>query len=379
MRVGFSLYLDALRFLAAMAVVLSHLAYDRFSGGVLQPLRELDIGRDAVVLFFVLSGLVITFAAERDGSLRRFAFNRGTRLYSVLLPALLLTLAFDAVGHLADPAAYQGWWYAGLPVADFLLRGLTFSNEWFGDPVRLGTNGPLWSLSYEACYYALFAIAFYLSGLRRVVLLIVVASLAGPRVLLLLPAWVCGVFVWLAVKHRANVPQLSGRSRCMVRIALFPLAYIAAHATDLVAKLDLLSSALVDYVSPGYALGFSANFLWYSVLATCFAIHLTGMHDLLKGRVSERIAQAVRWLAGASFTLYVLHYPTLQLLHAVLPEVLPYRELVLLAGTLVACFAVAEVCERRVGLLRNRCMLWGDRARSALVSGWLLRSRGSST
>ena len=377
MKPGFSLYLDAVRFAAALAVVLSHLAYERFSGGGLQILRDLDIGRDAVVLFFVLSGLVIAYAAERGADGRRFTFNRATRLYSVLVPALILTLLFDGIGRLLDPAMYQGWWYAGLPVSEFLLRGLSFSNEWFGDPVRLGTNGPLWSLSYEACYYAMFGIAFYLSGGRRILLLALVAFMAGPRILVLMPAWLFGVVVWQALKRQSGGGPGASVAGRTIMIAGFPAVYGLGLTTDLVGNLDILSNALAGFFQPGFPLGFSANFLWYWVLGAAFAVHLAGMHRLAAGGEISRFSKAVRWLAGGSFTLYVLHYPALQMLHTVLPAELPYRGWALLAVTLLICFAVAEVCERRIGPFRNWCARSTERLRAFSVSRWHARLRRS--
>jgi peptidoglycan/LPS O-acetylase OafA/YrhL len=63
----------------------------------------------------------------------------------------------------------------------------------------------------------------------------------------------------------------------------------------------------------------------------------------------------VRWLAGASFSLYLVHYPTLQLLEALLPSfaVPQLRHALLLGLTLAACFAFASVFERRLDLWRR--------------------------
>ncbi|MEQ1609536.1 MAG: hypothetical protein ABL956_11305 [Hyphomonadaceae bacterium] len=54
-----SLWLDAARAGAAVVVLLSHFAYAWASGGGLAWIRDWNLGSDAVVLFFVLSGLVI--------------------------------------------------------------------------------------------------------------------------------------------------------------------------------------------------------------------------------------------------------------------------------------------------------------------------------
>src|SRR4030095_922972 len=59
MKRGLSLYLDVVRVSAALAVVVTHLAYPELSGGMLAPWRL--VGNDAVMVFFVLSGFVIAY------------------------------------------------------------------------------------------------------------------------------------------------------------------------------------------------------------------------------------------------------------------------------------------------------------------------------
>src|SRR5580704_14604047 len=86
MPVGLSLYLDFVRVLAALAVVLNHAA-DQQTGG--QWMKIPAIGPDAVVVFFVLSGLVIAYTTpSRHASALDYFATRLARLWSVLLPAL---------------------------------------------------------------------------------------------------------------------------------------------------------------------------------------------------------------------------------------------------------------------------------------------------
>ncbi len=62
---GFSTYLDLLRFGAAVVVLMSHYGYERMSGGRWLWIRDLNLGSDAVIVFFVLSGFVIAHVAAR--------------------------------------------------------------------------------------------------------------------------------------------------------------------------------------------------------------------------------------------------------------------------------------------------------------------------
>lgn len=350
MKRGFSIYLDAIRVAAALFVVLAHLAYPRFSGDSLSMLREWDYGRDAVIIFFVLSGLVISYVAERDGTWARFAFNRATRIYSVLVPTLLLTLVYDRLGQTIAPAAYDGWWYAEIPAWQFLASGLSFSNEWIFGHVRLGTNGPLWSLSYEAAYYLLFGVAFFLKGTVRLLLIVLVACLVGPRVLLLLPAWLCGVYAWRLIKQ--GNAEIS-KTTAVLLVLAGPIFYGASFTVGLPGFLTAVGENWAAMLGVGAGLWFSNSFIWNTLIAALFMLHLVGVAHLMRSVRLERVGRVIRWLAGASFTLYVLHYPLLQFIHVLLPADMIGRPLVQLVLVLGICFAVAELTERRLKGLRG--------------------------
>lgn len=222
---SFSLWLDILRVAATFIVVLSHFAYPRFSDGNFLFIRTLNLGSDAVIVFFVISGLVIAYAAQRDKTPQRYAFNRLTRLWSVLIPAIVLTFIFDRIGAAISPDAYAAPYYAPQTLLNMLLRGLSFSNEWAAfDPIRLGTNGPLWSLSYEAAFYAMFGAFVFTSGLRRAAIVLGFCAIAGAPILVLMPAWLMGVAAWHFMQSSS---EMSYR-RALVYALAAPLAYIAA-------------------------------------------------------------------------------------------------------------------------------------------------------
>jgi peptidoglycan/LPS O-acetylase OafA/YrhL len=75
----FSLYLDCCRFLAAVLDVISHFA----PYGVIAAAPHhwwLRLGRESVIVFFVLSGFVIAYTAERKNtSLRGYCVARSPR------------------------------------------------------------------------------------------------------------------------------------------------------------------------------------------------------------------------------------------------------------------------------------------------------------
>ena len=355
-----SLWLDGLRVIAAFTVLLSHIAYERYTGTRYGFFRDHNLGSDAVVIFFVLSGFLIAYAAEmRDRTLSAYAWSRATRLWSVALPALLLTFVLDRLGLLINPAAYFAPFYEPIPLGELLARGLSFSNEWFLDSVRLGSNGPWWSLSYEAGYYALFGAAFFLRGPARIAIMLAVAVLIGPRPLLLLPVWLSGVVLWrLAAAGRLNL----GAPLAWTFAVLPPLAYGACLALDVPHALMNASAQMtgLDVKTWRVLTGFSDEILWNSLVAVLMSLHLAGVASLPQRTVSagasaERAAKAVKWLAGGTFSLYLMHYPVLQFADAVLPETmnLPVRDLALLSASALVPLWLAGLTERRLGALRQ--------------------------
>ncbi|UUZ51421.1 acyltransferase family protein [Massilia sp. B-10] len=96
----FSLYLDLVRFVAAVLVVLSHYTSHGMFGPAARAAYH-NLGRESVIVFFVLSGFVIAWTtAEKALTLRQFAVARGARIYSVALPVLLA--AFGAISIAAQ-------------------------------------------------------------------------------------------------------------------------------------------------------------------------------------------------------------------------------------------------------------------------------------
>lgn len=348
MKRGFSIYLDALRFGAAFIVLLSHWAYPRFTDGVYLWIRELNLGSDAVVVFFVLSGLVVAFAADqRDKTAGRFAFARITRLLSVAFPALMLCYGLDRIGATLWPDAYDGWWYNPIGLGQTLWEGLSFTSQWGNDLTRIGTNGPYWSLSYEAAFYVLFGIALWTKGATRVVALTAGALLIGPRILILMPAWLMGVAAW----HMIKSGTLPTRKQSTAAICLPPIAYGIALTLQVPDQLTALSAQVLGMEHTG-SFGFSDEFLWNAVLGVLITVHLLGVSAVARDDV--RNLPFIRWLAGGSFSLYLVHYPLLQFLSPAMGDfgrtALGY--MVLLLTTFIACYLFAEVFERTLKMQR---------------------------
>ena len=343
MTAGFSIYLNVIRFVAAMVVFLSHYAYPRFADESWAWMREYNLGAHAVIVFFVLSGLVIAFTADqKDRAVGDFAFARATRIFSVAIPALIIGFALDRWGASLSPADYTGRQYYALSLEKMLLRGLTFTNEWGQWPVRLGTNGPYWSLSYEVAYYALFAVAFYMRGAMRLIILGVGCLLVGVNIMLLLPTWLVGVVLYNLLKSKANVSR-----SVVLSCAIGP---IVVYAVAVSVELPTYLTQQTQQIFADHNFRFSNQFAWKYFLAICVVTHLFGMAKLLSNQSLKFITKPAAWLAGASFSIYLVHYPILEFVNAAFPQ-LSGRGIFWI--TLTACFVFASLFERPLHVWRD--------------------------
>jgi len=181
--------IDLLRGLSILFVVVHHLAL-RFRlplgpsllGDVL-PKRVIDglsfNGYEAVFVFFVISGFVITRRSlERYGSLDAFRWRNFYALRAVrIFPLLLLLLAALAVMHwLAVPGFVIN--KPGQTLGGALASALTMTLNWYEGRTNWlpGAWDVLWSLSIEECFYLAFPLfCLVVRGPWRVMALVVLA------------------------------------------------------------------------------------------------------------------------------------------------------------------------------------------------------------
>ena len=107
MNKGFSIYLDLVRFLAACLVYLYH-SNQRL---LVEPiLPASNYGHSSVIVFFVLSGYVIAYITDtKENPWTSYSASRLSRVYSVAVPAVALTLILDTLGRALYPALYSGY------------------------------------------------------------------------------------------------------------------------------------------------------------------------------------------------------------------------------------------------------------------------------
>lgn len=192
-----------------------------------------------MIVFFVLSGSWVGGSVLAQVRARRFSWwsflvRRLSRLWIVLVPALVLALGLAPAG-----LAWFGGTdvYRGSAAYDLVVRpemgeqltaavffGHVFFPRGIAVPVFAG-DVPLWSLAYAVAYYLIFPAALgvvyprrpltcAVSGLAALAL----AAWAGAAIMVLFPVWVLGaplawrrdrIARWLAARPPTGWPRTS--------------------------------------------------------------------------------------------------------------------------------------------------------------------------
>jgi peptidoglycan/LPS O-acetylase OafA/YrhL len=306
--------LDALRGLAAMAVVLYHFTtgYDLAGPRHAAPgvAFAFTHGNYGVELFFIISGFVIFMTLERTATARDFAVSRASRLYPAFFASLAATLL---VGYgLGLPTGQAGAWQ--------ILANLTMVPQLFGFEC---IDAAYWSLMYEWVFYALACIAVIGLGAR------------APELPCL--AWIAAaepIWIWTDRGGPWHLGALSGACYAHLFVIGIMLCRIRAGRARGLTWLVLATALAVSWKGPHFDLvplgqpGYSALILGFTVLVWFAAGPRGGVLAVAPlrflGRISypfylvhQLVGFAVMWrLEGAGVT------PGLALLAAVAITVL---------------------------------------------------------
>jgi peptidoglycan/LPS O-acetylase OafA/YrhL len=184
-------FLDDLRGFSACAVLFYHFyiffytAQYTVSGTCFFPPLELknilpltgsfDLGRFAVIQFFLMSGFFLPDLVERYSKRSHFLKNRFFRLFPTYAVAF-----FASVGCIA-----LGAWYQGIPFpfdAQMIFNALFAVEDWMGAPPMMGVN---WTFSIEIkfAFWCLFLWRFLVSS-KPIMISILTAVFMGGMVIL---------------------------------------------------------------------------------------------------------------------------------------------------------------------------------------------------
>lgn len=374
---SFASFLDCTRWIAAMVVLLGHLrnplffGYENVASADRTPLVQLwyfvtGLHGHAVIVFFVLSGYLVGGIASARAHTGRFDFpayaiDRISRLYVAFLPALLLTAVLDISGSIwfAD----TGFWTHAHPMIKekidsesfltFLNPGTFFANVFMLQTIKsapFGSNGPLWTISLEFWFYAVFGLGLlgYLASTRHKQVL---AGLGVVLLTVLLGAQFPGYMgLWLLGVLAGFIPWRSLERPVLAAGVFLCILAVTRMFQELLEQLSW-GRWLRDYLVAG-------SFAWLLVSMRKRSFSLFSMTRRFN-----------RFMADFSYSLYLIHFPLmlflLGMLHATgrfdgiargysptSPEGL-FVYLIVATATCVSAWVFSRATERRTPTVRS--------------------------
>lgn len=384
--------LDVLRAICALLVLAAHLLGETsgLHAGVLMPLASLGV--EAVIGFFVLSGCVISLQSYRGP--RAYLRNRLLRILPIYYVALGGCLALMLWAH--EPF-----------LTTELLGNLFFLQNLFWTPLRpLDFFFSSWSLNYELYYYLAFPL---LIARPRLVLPFMALSILtgiglyalpesgrygvheGAYMLLLHPLslwcfWLVGA--WIASRGSpkgapslATAAWVMALGFCLTRLpwssegrfdfgrlfgvgAAFAVLVWSLLGRDQgrqpaggyrVLHVSLAWRALVAAALCALLWTRSHSFLAAKVEISAIVVLATLLPEAVVGGISLLLAPVLpilRYIAGLSYALYLVHYPLLEASNRMASPLAPVLRVFLVAGL---SFALADILEYRMqSWLRRR-------------------------
>ena len=375
-------FLDLARWVAAVIVFFGHLRNPLFLGYESLPAdNRLAVVQawyfvtgwhaEAVIVFFVLSGYLvgggaITKAREGHFVLKNYTIDRITRLYIPLVPALLLTALLDYFGAnffsetglyththpmLREKVATEA--FSTYLTFDTFLRNLAMLQT-IAAP-SFGSNQPLWTISLEFWFYAVFGLALAswradqkcirIFGLIATVLLVAMLGVSFP---FFMGLWLIGAVI-------AFVPTQYTKHRFISLVIFLIVLALVRLKVGVFREYEVLRLGK-DYL-----------------VAISFALLLASMRGSRLGAL-ESLGPINRYLSNFSYSLYLLHFPlmlfVLGLLHASGEfegiargyEATDFRGLlaymITIAVVLVGAWLMAAATERQTWRVRRFLRRW---------------------
>jgi len=320
-------YLDALRGIAALLVVFTHMYVPLF-GKVWLLDYLFDPGKLGVLWFFMISGVVIPFSLKPgpDGP-RRFVISRVMRLYPAYWLSLLVFLSLlQLTGALLPP------WPQIVANLSMMQTAMGFDD----------VIGLYWTLFIELVFYALCLLLFVGGKLydlvfrtRCVLVLLVLALImAGARF----------------VTERKLPVALPLALSLMFFGSIWRQWLLGEHSAQLNRSLTLLLCAYALFLPFTFVLGYNQDMgngeTWGRYLFTyAFAISTF----LLLTRRLRLTHPLLLWLGAISYSLYLLH-PSMLMLSQYLLSGLKLSPLLIAVFATLLTLGAAHLCYRFIEL-----------------------------
>ena len=309
-----SFAINLIRFIAAELVVIGHGLWDfKFAGTYFKwfPLQDF-----AVLIFFILSGFLISFSVilkmkDKSYSFKEYFIDRFSRIYSALIPCLLIIAILDIVYiyfinncetdfYTLNVKTFIGnvFMLQDYPLLLHLKYYLMASKNSILYISSFGSGRPLWSLAVEWWMYMSFGWLFLKNSSKNkffyytVLIILSVVPVynlfSGSKTEGLAVVWLMGCMITLMLSY--DMYKLKNINSAFLSALFAGLAFITA--VHFISGYNILTAIL-----------FTLSF-YFLIIHTNESSY----------KIPIPFQKIVKFGAGYSFTLYLLHYSVLQYL-----------------------------------------------------------------
>ena len=276
--------LDALRGIAALAVVFFHLTVTRPEGQ-----SFFKLGVTGVDLFFIISGFVIYMSLNKIKSSLEFVINRISRLYPTYWTAV--TFAFFLV---SIKSLYQ---YKMLPPDNFTnyLGNMTMFQYYLGIK---DLDGPYWTMIIEMNFYIGILFLFHFRALKFLNIIGITLSITT----VILTTFQSDFVIFNRILHA--LPVLSFIPLFFAGTILYE---IYQNRSKLLLKYIILLGCLICQISLFKYAGRSSDYIIHLAYAIMLIVYFFLFILFVNGRLKFIVSKGTLFLGKISFPLYLIH------------------------------------------------------------------------
>jgi len=292
---GCSITLDFVRAISSQLVVIGHGISFCALSTFFRPPNSPWMQNIAVVIFFILSGFLITYSLFSKISKSEYFFgkyfvDRFSRIYAAFIPALIFVALLDYISIKVGSEGYR--YFSAFNIKTF-IGNILLLNDFpnFKIVTSFGSGRPFWTLAVEWWIYMFVGYLFFLFKRKRISLfnilflcflsIIPIYNIVGGRGNGLTLYWLFGslvLFVW-----NSNIVKTISRKYIFGFASFFSiLSVLRVYKTK------------IEY-DPSFAFLLAFGLLFFAEFFD-------------KTKFNEFVKRSIRFVANYSYTLYLIHY-----------------------------------------------------------------------
>jgi peptidoglycan/LPS O-acetylase OafA/YrhL len=306
-----SIVLDLIRGCSSQLVVIGHGVHFFGIFTILNRINFPTLQNVAVLVFFLLSGFLITLSTVRkinsipDFSFTHYFIDRFSRIYTAFIPAIILVALIDFLSIYINHDVYR--YSSSFTYQDFL--GNICMLEYF-PPLKLfsqisihpfGSGQPFWSLAIEWWIYMFFGYFVLTIKEKKKVNFINISILLFFSIVPLYNLisgkgggisiyWIFGSFVYLLTSQQNVLNKITMNSKIIIAVIIAVLAFLRVYKTH-------------QEYEPIF--GF---------LLACLLFMIIDIFQ--EEKISKKLASLIRFNASYSFTLYLVHHSVFDIIES---------------------------------------------------------------